>query len=437
MILYSKAVVAAIGLLVGTAFVASPAIADTLLTKDEAIGRILDASPSLEAARARMAEMDAVVTQVGVKPNPTIGAEVENFTGTGPFTGLDRTELTVTYVQQFERGNKRGLRTKLAREEAKISEADWHVRRLDLIHAAEKAYVKAAAAKLRLKKLQNQLAILRDIEAVIAKRIKAGKDSKLAAQNANIRTLNAENKVQEASRDLEAAKLALAGLWGGNTLDFTLESTSVLAMPDTVISLKEDAVLDGPDMAVRRQSEAVREASLKLEKAKAVQDPTVRVGVRYHQLTSDVAAVAAVSIPLALHNTNKGNISRARAAISRSRFERLALERELSRQLMMAHARQLAAFQTRRQLMANLQAAEKAKQLVMDRLAKGAASYLDMFAAQSLAAEIEAQQLEATMRFHLAQADINRLTATYSTDVVTPASAIAGVAGEKTDHGGN
>lgn len=74
-----------------------------------------------------------------------------------------------------------------------------------------------------------------------------------------------------------------------------------------------------------------------------MQDPTVRVGVCYLQVTSDAATVAEVSIPLVLHNTNSGNISR-------SGYE----------------------------------------------------------------------QLEVYVRSHLARADINRLTTTYSTDAVTP-----------------
>lgn len=431
-----RAAFAAVGLLAGLALLGAPATAETL-TKDAAIQRILDASPSLEAARARMAEMDAAITQVGVKPNPTIGAEIENFTGTGPFTGLDRTELTVTYAQQYERGNKRGLRTELAREEAGITEAEWHVRRLDLIHMAERAYVEAVAAKARVAALEAQLMILRDIETAIRKRVTAGKDSELAAQNSAIRTLNAENTLQEAKRQMETAKLALAALWGSDAAEFTLASTDMLALPVAVKAVNPDTVQDGPDMVVWYKKEAAQSAALRLEKAKAVQDPTVRVGLRYHQQTSDVAAVAGVTIPLAVHDTNKGNISRARAAVSRSRFEQMEVERQLSRRLMMAHNQQLTAFQSARKLDANWRAAETAKQLVMDRMAKGAASYLDVFAAQSLLADIEMQQLDAVTRFHLAQADIDRLTATYSTDAVTPAAAIAVDADNETEREGN
>ncbi len=432
-----RAACAAVGLLAGFALSATAGFADTLLSKDAAIARVLDTSPSLEAARARMVEMSASVAQVGVKPNPTIDAQMENFTGTGPFTGLDRTELTVTYAQQYERANKRGLRTKLAREEVRITEAEWHVRRLDLIHMAEKTFLEAVAAKARVEALEAQLVILHDIETAIRKRVEAGKDSELAAQNANIRTLNAKNKVQEAKRQLEATKLALASLWGGNSADFSLDAEGMLIMPDAVTPVTAEAILDGPDMAVWRKKEGARSAALKLEKAKAVQDPTVRVGLRYHQQTSDVAAVAGVSIPLALHDTNKGNIGRARAAITRSRYETLEVERRLSRQLMMAHNRQLTAYQTARQLEVNVRAAEGAKRLVMDRMEKGAASYLDVFAAQSLLADIEIQQLDAITRFHLAQTDINRLTATYSTDVVTPAAALAADADDQIDHEGS
>lgn len=428
---------AAVGLLANVAYVYAPAKADSILTKADAIEKTLIASPSLEAARYRIEEMDQAISQANVKPNPIIEGEVENFTGTGPFTGLDRTELTVSYAQQLERGNKRGYRTQLARNEALISEAEWHVERLDLIYSVEKAYVDAVATKAELETQQGQLVLLKQIEGEIQKRVKAGKASDLAAQNAALRTMAAETKIQEVEQKLDAAKLALASLWGSTSTAFMLDAQDATELPKSITPIAEDALLDGPDLAVWYQKEQAGSAALGVEKAKAIQDPTVRFGLRYDQETSDVAVVAGVSIPLAFHDTNQGNISRARAAINRSRYETMDAERTLSRQLMMAQSRQLSAFKVARQLTASLEAAEKAKELALERMQKGAASYLDVFAAQSLFTDVELQKLSAAHAFHLAQADINRLTATYSTDAIMPAKAIAMDAGDDTGSEGN
>ena len=94
----ATALYAAVGLLANVTYVYAPAKADSILTKADAIEKTLIASPSLEAARYRIEEMDQAISQANVKPNPVIEGEVENFTGTGPFTGLDRTELTVSYA---------------------------------------------------------------------------------------------------------------------------------------------------------------------------------------------------------------------------------------------------------------------------------------------------------------------------------------------------
>ncbi|WP_417464828.1 TolC family protein [Kordiimonas sp.] len=426
MTIFKVAARAALGLYAGAALLTGPAEAELTLTRDEVIRRVLEASPTLEAARARVAEYEAAIEQADTRPNPTVGAELENFTGTGPFTGLDRTELTVTYAQQFERGNKRSLRTKLAREEARIGEGEWHIQRLDLIHAAEKAYVEVVAARTRLDQLTAQAAILKDIEGAIRARMEAGKDSELAVQNAHIRYLSAANLVAGAEQELMAAKVSLAGLWGAGATAFSVDGGQGFKLPTALVPMTEASVAGSPDLAIWDLREAALEASLSLEKAKSVQDPTVRVGVRYHQDTSDVAAVAGVSIPLALYDTNQGNIRRARAAVSRNMYERADRERTLIRQLGLAHARQRAAFTTARQLSGSLQAAEDAKALVLERMDKGAASYLDVFAAQSLVADIETQRIAALTQFHLAQADINRLTAIHSTDATMPAATMSG-----------
>ncbi len=393
------------------------------LSREQAIARALEAAPILEAMQENITAAGAGIIQAGVKPNPQIGTEIENFTGTGPFSGFDRTELTVSYAQRYERGGKRGLRTRLARGDKKISIAEWHIRRLELIQRVESAYVAAVAAKARLKNKEQQVAIFEQIEAAIKKRVEAGRDPDLAAQNAYVRALGAQSRAEAAQLALETAKLSLASLWQGSIDSFEIDETMLGTLPSALTARTPDMVQKGPDLVLWQLKQERTRASLALEKARAVQDPTFRVALRYLQDSSDVAAVAGVSIPLAIHDTNRGNISRAKANVNRSRYELMDVERQLGRQLMIAHAGQTASFKQARQLERNLTAALGAKSLVMDRLERGVASYLDVFAAQALVAEIEEQRIEMLARFYSAQVTINRLTAKYDNDAVPPSGA--------------
>jgi cobalt-zinc-cadmium efflux system outer membrane protein len=78
------------------------------LTLTDAVRRALAADPSTAAAEARMEAARAAGRQAGLRPNPSIGVELENFGGSGAYSILDRTEATVSYQQTFERGGKGG-----------------------------------------------------------------------------------------------------------------------------------------------------------------------------------------------------------------------------------------------------------------------------------------------------------------------------------------
>lgn len=429
------AAIAAAGLWSFTALSGGLAYGADPLSREDAIARTLEAAPILEAMQENIAAAGAGILQAGVKPNPQIGADIENFTGTGPFSGLDRTEFTVSYAQRYERGGKRGLRTRLAHEDKKISVAEWHIRRLEVIQRVESAYVAAVVAKARLKSREQQVAIFEQIEAAIKKRVEAGRDPDLAAQNAYVRLLGAQSRAAAAKLALDAAKLSLASLWQGRIDSFEVDESSFETLPNALMARTPDMVQEGPDLVLWQRKQERTKASLALEKARAVQDPTFKVGLRYHQNSSDVAAVAGVSIPLAIHDTNRGNISRAKAHVNRSRYELMDVERQLGRQLMIAHAAQAGSFKQARQLERNLAAALEAKSLVMDRLERGVASYLDVFAAQALMAEIEEQRIETLARFHSAQVTINRLTTKYDANAMPSSGASEATDGLMTREG--
>lgn len=411
-----KAALAAVGLWSAIPFWSGGALAAEPLSKVEAIDRALATTPFLEAAGQTVAASDGNILQANVRPNPQIATEIENFTGTGPFTGLDRTEFTVTYSQTLERGNKRHLRTKVAREEKQVVLAEWHIRRLNIIQRVEKAYTNTLAAKARLSNFRKQTGIFTSISDAINVRVEAGRDSDLAAQNARIQLLSAQNKVAKAELSLEAAKLSLTSLWKEPSTSFVIDESQFFTLPTAMAPLAENGLSDSPDLKIWQLRQDVTAASLGLEKAKSLQDPTFKVGLRYHQNSTDVAAIAGVTIPLAFHDTNQGNIRRAKAEVSRSRYEFLGVERQLNRQLMLRHKEQLSAFVQIRRLESSLKEAHKTKNLVMERLATGAVSYLEVFAAQSLAADIEEQRIAALESFHLAGVEINRLTARFDTN---------------------
>src|SRR3546814_7790564 len=95
-----------VALLGGVAGLWSAESAAQSLTLDAAIERAISASPEVVAGQATIDGARAEIDQAGVRPNPTLGVEAENFAGTGGFSVLEQPEVTVTYEQRIERERK-------------------------------------------------------------------------------------------------------------------------------------------------------------------------------------------------------------------------------------------------------------------------------------------------------------------------------------------
>src|SRR4051812_2495957 len=86
-----------VSLLVSTSALAAP------LGLAEALSRAAGNDPAAPAADARVQAAQAAVRQAGVRANPSLAVDVENFAGTGPYQMLDSVEATVAYEQTWER----------------------------------------------------------------------------------------------------------------------------------------------------------------------------------------------------------------------------------------------------------------------------------------------------------------------------------------------
>lgn len=112
----------------------------------------------------------------------------------------------------------------------------------------------------------------------------------------------ARDQAMDAAR---IARVALAAHWGGNA-DFMLDQA-----PFALLNTEESTPNHSPDLTILAAERDAASARVDLAKARAVQDPTLRAGIRRFSDGNDVAVVFGVSIPLAFHDTNRGNIARA------------------------------------------------------------------------------------------------------------------------------
>jgi cobalt-zinc-cadmium efflux system outer membrane protein len=373
----------------------------------EALSRAGAADPAVAAADARLAAAEANIRQAGVKPNPSIGLEFENFAGTGSFSILDRTESTLSYQQTLERGGKREARVGLARASAEIVRRRRDVRRLDLLRDVQTAYAETLTAEAELLIAEARLLAAQSAQADVGRRVRAARDPLFAGSRAEATTAQAEIDRDQARLAAQNARAALARFWGG-TPDFAVNLETFFGVTPPAAADRPVAAADLTLLEAERDAAA---ASVRVEQSRAVTDPQIRGGVRHFGQGNDVALVVGGTLPLRLYDNNKGAIDRAiserSAAEADITAERIVREREIARLL----ARMSASAGESERLRAEvIPRAILAVEQVRDGFNRGGFQYLNVADAEKALADARARRVAVLRQFHLDQAALDRLT---------------------------
>lgn len=383
------------------------------LSLEEAIGRALNAAPEAEANAARLDALRAAQRQAGVRPNPTLDVVAENVVGTGPYRFVDGVEVTASYAQTIERGGRRQARVALAGRDIEVAEAEALVQRLDIARRVHTAFVEALTAEAMVGVATERLRLARELRDEISRRVRAARDPLFAGTRAEARVSEAEVDLELAEHARDAAMTRLAGLWGGNArgLTISIDEFFMLDRPEPVIS---DAI-SPIDLAVYESRVRRAEAAVRLEQSRRVQDPTIRGGARYLNGTGDVALVGGISIPLARHDTNRGNIERADAERRRAEADIEVARVTRMRELMVARER---VTQARHEAQALLQQvfplAMRTLAQVRAGFARGGFRHADIDDAATRLNSVRERMVRAASAYHQARIEVDRLTGRFA-----------------------
>jgi cobalt-zinc-cadmium efflux system outer membrane protein len=392
----------------GEALAQAPA--QPLLSLQDAFARSLADAPAMQAADQARLAAEAGVRQADRNPNSTLDITADNLLGSGLYAGIDRSETTFALSQRLEWGEDRQARTRLAAADITLARASGDIRRQDLLHEVELAYLAVQKADADLTVALERAELAREIVKTVQRRVDAARDPLMAGAKAQTVLADAEIGAENARRTSEGAKLRLASFWGGEatfSVDMAAYASAVLPTPSARHS--------SPDLALAEAEASKAAAAVDVERARGEQDPTISGGLRYFQETGEVALVVGVSIPLTFSDQNEDAIARARAETSRLRFEGEALRRNIEREANMARAQMEIA---RAEVVAIdarlLPSAEQALAYARQGYSAGGFSYLDVLDAQRLVVQARLQRNSAVHSFHVAHVAFARLSGAYA-----------------------
>lgn len=279
------------------------------LTLEQALAEAESRSPDLEAATAAVEAARGRLRQAGFRTNPELSIEVEDFAGTGPYSGFDGTETTVSVNQRLDFSGRRTARVGVGRAELEAAMLRLAIARADLKLAVRQQFATAVAARDRLRLARETLARAQELARIAGELVEAGREPPLRALRASSAAAQADAEVRAAEAEEMAARQTLAALLGADTPPAEVIGSGDLEPGPTVTA---EQTLDVRLADVER---LVSEAALQRERTLGRLDPAVGIGVRRIEETGDQALMATFSVPLPVFDRNQGNITAAGAEV--------------------------------------------------------------------------------------------------------------------------
>ena len=392
-------------LVLALAVLAAPVAAQGPVTLDAAIARTLQANPLLRAATSEAAAQEGALLQAGALPNPELSLLRE---------GQDRATRTSTATLSIpiELGGKRAARTDAAQQAHRLALIESDLLRVQLRADTIAAFYDVVAALERQRMAAEMTALAARVQDAATRQVEAGKVSPVEATRARVAQANARIDALHAGRDLEAARIRLAALWGGDPAPFEIVAPSTPLLPDAP---PLERLLDGLACtpAMRRASGQVahRAALAKIEQTRRTPDVNLIVGARREGLDQRNQAVLGLSIPLPLFDRNHGAVLAALRRVDGARDEADADMLRLRSALREAHARLTSARAEALLIDAEiLPGARSAWQAAHRGFEAGKFGFLDVLDAQRTLFQSQSQYLTALAACHRAAADIARIS---------------------------
>ena len=315
---------------------------DDPLTLSAALLAVQTAAPELRAAALEALAQRADARQAGLRPNPVLGIEVEDFDGAGIQT-LGAGESTASVSQTFMLGGKRRKAEVAGLARARASEAYCARQMRDLTLQAADYFYALVAAEERARLAQQAALLAAEVSDAVQRRVEAGAAASVEAIRAEADSARARAEAAAVAADVARLRLSLAALWGAENAPFgeavSDAAEQALPQPGEVMERAETH----PRLRASRLGLDARRRELTYQRSLAMPDVTARLGVKSFRDTDEQALVAGISLPLPIFDRNQGAVEAASRRAVRADLEARAVRNRLASEIRRAHAEAVAA----------------------------------------------------------------------------------------------
>ncbi len=399
-----------IAAMVGSLFVPLSAIANELSLRD-ALQRAVQDNPDLQKYPYRKRMAEAEVLQASLKPNPTLGLELENIAGTGNSQGYENAEATLSFSQLIELGGKQEQRVELASARQQQLDAEFNYTKIEVLaETAHRFYKMVLLQELRSWSQQQGQRLDAALEITL-ERMESGAVPPSDVTRVRLQQHHALAKSEEIAGKITEAKSNLSAMWAAepqfdNVIGNFNEQLQLPSRADL-----ERAVNQAPEFLRLLDSERLLIARAKATETAAVSDITVGLGIRYNNQLNDAGLVLQASMPFQLTNPNQGLIQSNQAerdmVLNQQRVVREQLRGYARSILARLHMNQRYLERIQRDL---LPLARQLEQETKAGYVNGVHSLLMVIDAQNELAQLEYQQINRRYAIYQDILELERLT---------------------------
>ena len=315
------------------------------LTLRDAVNLTLLQNPELAAFAKEMHALEGATLQAGLLRNPELSVNVENTGNIQKLSGdINSSEsvakeivqqlTTIRVSQLFELGGKRAARVKAALVGEELAATDYEAKRVEMIARVANVFIEVLAAQERFKLAEETRQVAQNVVNTVMGRVQAGKVPPIEETRVKVGLSTALIELEQAQRDLMAARKRLALLWDSSSPQFNkvLGNLGILIAPPSFRML-EERILENP-MAIRAMKAIEhRKALVEVQKTRRIPDLILNAGVVHHAILGGNTAVAGLMVPLPLFDRNQGNLREAHQRMDKAVDEQTAMVLRLKTEL--------------------------------------------------------------------------------------------------------
>ena len=363
------------------------------LSLNDAVREALTSHPLLAAETQRIAVARDFVQQAGLRPNPRLILQSENWSFSGSPSdpiGSTFTDHFLYASQIFETGGKRQRRIDFAQAGVELTTSDRELLARQVATRVKLAYWSAVGAQAVLDLLRATQQNFTQTIQFHETQLREGAIAEAEVIRVRLEGDRVRLAVENASREAEIAQIALFQAMGRDRFAVVRLSDSLERVSEPVPSDLDQALL--ARVEVRRAREVVDQARAGLRLQQAIARPDVEILSGYKRTAGFNTAMWGAQINLPFFNKNQGNIAAAESEIRVAESRLAATERQVRAEVESA----MRDVQKRRDLLASLMArslrrAQESANIARAAYREGGTDLLRLLDSERVVIELEVQ----------------------------------------------